>query len=224
MPPSPTFSPAKVRQFWFTAKKSYYKCYICEHFVIFGWNGLLFILFIITSRYTKSKSNRMNFRNIIPALLITGAIAVMTPSCSSKVPDATVKSNVEAVMTPGVMVEVKDGVVTLSGTVNNDADKASAEAAAKNLDKKSGVKSVVNNISVTPPPPPAPASVTTTVDACTQQKVMDGLKDMKGVTVTFTEDKAVLTGEVTQKDRVKIMQMLASAKVKSDVSNLKNKQ
>lgn len=166
----------------------------------------------------------MNFRNIIPALLITGAIAVMTPSCSSKVPDATVKSNVEAVMTPGVMVEVKDGVVTLSGTVNNDADKASAEAAAKNLDKKSGVKSVVNNISVTPPPPPAPASVTTTLDAATQQKVMDGLKDIKGVTVTFTEDKAVLTGEVTQKDRVKIMQMLASAKVKSDVSNLKNKQ
>lgn len=166
----------------------------------------------------------MNFRNIIPALLITGAIAATTPSCSSKVPDATVKSNVEAVMTPGVMVEVKDGVVTLSGTVNNDADKASAEAAAKNLDKKSGVKSVVNNITVTPPPPPAPASVTTTLDAATQQKVMDGLKDIKGVTVTFTEDKAVLTGEVTQKDRVKIMQMLASAKVKSDVSNLKNKQ
>lgn len=165
----------------------------------------------------------MNFRNIIPALLITGAIAVMTPSCSSKVPDATVKSNVEAVMTPGVMVEVKDGVVTLSGAVNNDADKASAEAAAKNLDKKAGVKSVVNNISVTPQPP-APASVTTTLDAATQQKVMDGLKDIKGVTVTFTEDKAVLTGEVTQKDRVKVMQMLAAAKVKSDVSNLKNKQ
>jgi len=164
----------------------------------------------------------MNYKNIIPALMITGAIAVMTPSCSSKVPDATVKTNAEAVVTPGVAVEVKDGVVTLSGNVNNDADKASAEAAVKNLDKKSGVKSVVNNIAVTPPPPP-PASVTTTLDAATQQKVMDGIKDIKGVTVTFTADKAVLTGEVSKADRMKIMQMLAAAKVKSDVSQLMDK-
>ncbi|MNS45522.1 periplasmic protein [compost metagenome] len=164
----------------------------------------------------------MNYKNIIPALMITGAIAVMTPSCSSKVPDATVKTNAEAVVTPGVTVEVKDGVVTLSGNVNNDADKASVESAVKNLDKKSGVKSVVNNIMVTPPPPP-PASVTTTLDAATQQKVMDGLKDIKGVTVTFTADKAVLTGEVSKSDRMKIMQMLAAAKVKSDVSKLMDK-
>lgn len=164
----------------------------------------------------------MNYKSIIPALMITGAIAVMTPSCSSKVPDATVKTNAEAVVTPGVTVEVKDGVVTLSGNVNNDADKASAEAAVKNLDKKSGVKSVVNNITVTPPPP-APASVTTTLDAATQQKVMDGIKDIKGVTVTFTADKAVLTGEVSKSDRMKIMQMLAAAKVKSDVSQLMDK-
>ena len=165
----------------------------------------------------------MNYKNIIPALMITGAIAVMTPSCSSKVPDATVKTNAEAVVTPGVTVDVNDGVVTLSGVVNNDADKASAESAVKNLDEKSGVKSVVNNITVTPPPPPPPASVTTTLDAATQQKVMDGIKDIKGVTVTFTEDKAVLTGEVNKSDRMKIMQMLAAAKVKSDVSQLMDK-
>lgn len=164
----------------------------------------------------------MNYKHIIPALLISGAIAVTMPSCSSKVPDPEVKTKVEAVVTPGVTVEVKDGVVTLSGSVNNDADKASVEAAVKNLDKKAGVKSIVNNITVTPPPPP-PASVTTTLDAATQKKVTDGLKDIKGVTVTFNAEKAVLAGEVSKADRVKIMQILASAKVKSDVSQLMDK-
>ncbi|RQO30258.1 transporter [Taibaiella sp. KBW10] len=171
----------------------------------------------------------MTIKKLIPVLMITGAIAMTMPSCKSKVADTDVKAKVEAVMIPGVTVDVKDGVVTLNGAVTSDADKASAEAAVKALDEKSGVKSVVNNITVAAPAPPPPASVTTTLDAATQQKVNDGLKDIKGVTVTYTvdpatnKDKAVVSGEVTKADRVKIMQILASAKVKSDVSNLKDK-
>lgn len=166
----------------------------------------------------------MTIKKLIPVLMITGVMAMTMPSCKSKVADTDVKAQVEKVMIPGVTVDVKDGVVTLNGAVTSDADKASAEAAVKALDEKSGVKSVVNNITVTPPPPPPPASVTTTLDAATQQKVNDGLKDIKGITtVTFTADKAVISGEVTKADRVKIMQILASAKVKSDVANLKDK-
>ena len=51
----------------------------------------------------------------------------------------------------------------------------------------------------------------------------DGLKDIKGVTVEFSGEKAILMGEVTKADRMKIMQMMASANVKSDVSNLTDK-
>ena len=65
--------------------------------------------------------------------------------------------------------------------------------------------------------------MTTVLDDATQQKVKDGLKDIKGVSVEFSGDKAVLSGEVTKADRMKIMQMLASAKVKSDVSKLMDK-
>ena len=85
---------------------------------------------------------------------------------------------------------------------------------------------MINNLAIAaPPPPPAapPASMTTALDAATQQQVKDGLKDIKGVTVEFMEDKAVLAGEVTKADRMKIMQILASAKVKSDVSKLTTK-
>ena len=89
-----------------------------------------------------------------------------------------------------------------------------------------GVKSVVNNCTVAAPvaaPVAPPASVTTMLDDATKQKVMDGLKDIKGVTVEFEGEKAVLSGEVTKADRMKIMQMMASAKVQTDVSKLMDK-
>ena len=46
----------------------------------------------------------------------------------------------------GLAVDVKDGVVTLSGKVEKENQKSKAEKLAK---KVSGVKSVVNNIVVT---------------------------------------------------------------------------
>ena len=46
----------------------------------------------------------------------------------------------------GLTIDVKDGVVTLSGKVENPNQKSKAEKLAK---KVSGVKSVVNNIVVT---------------------------------------------------------------------------
>lgn len=143
-------------------------------------------------------------------------------SCKPK--DADIKASVDKVLQANpamstVTADVKDAVVTLAGTTIDDAAKAQAETEVKAV---KGVKEVVNTISV-PPPPPAPESVTTVLDDATQQMVKDGLKDIPGVTVTFTSDKAVLSGAVSKADRMKIMQMLASAKVQSDVSNLTDK-
>ena len=144
-------------------------------------------------------------------------------SCKPK--DADIKAKVEAALKADPMmtattVDVKDGVVTIAGECKDDACKANCE---KTVAAIKGVKSVVNNCTVAPPPPPAPATLTTILDEATQQKVKDGLKDIKGVTVTFNADKAVLTGEVSKADRMKIMQMLASAHVLSDVSEKKKK-
>ena len=44
-----------------------------------------------------------------------------------------------------------------------------------------------------------------------------------GVSVEFSGDKAILSGEVTKAGKMKIMQILASAKVKYDVSKLMDK-
>ncbi len=148
------------------------------------------------------------------------AFTVLFTSCKPK--DADIEKAVQAKETTGIMVSVKDGVATLTGEVADDAAKAKAVEVAK---AEKGVKDVVNNLTVPAPVSvtPPPASMTTTMDAAAIQKVNDGLKDIKGITVDFAGDKAVISGEVTSKDRMKVMQILAAAKVKSDVSKLMDK-
>ena len=167
----------------------------------------------------------MKMTKLLMAVAIAATIGFV--SCSPK--DADIKTAVETKlkekpdMTAGAMVEVKAGVATLTGECKDDMCKADCEKIASEV---KGVKSVINNLTIAPPPPPVvapPASITTVLDATTQQKVKDGLKDIKGVTVEFVEDKAILAGSVSKADRMKIMQMLASAKVKSDVSKLMDK-
>ena len=162
-------------------------------------------------------------------LLMAIAIVTTVSFVSCKPKDADIQAAVEAklkampdMMTGAATVSVAEGVATLSGECKDEMCKAACEKAAGEV---KGVKSVVNNFTIPapPPPPPAPASLTTALDEATQQKVKDGLKDIKGVTVEFAGEKAVLTGEVSKADRMKIMQMLASAKVKSDVSKLIDK-
>ena len=159
-------------------------------------------------------------------MVVVVAATMLFVSCKPK--DADIKAAVEKAlaadpMMTGTTVDVKDGVVTMGGECKDDACKEGCE---KTVAAVKGVKSVVNNCTVAappPPPPPPPASLTTVLDEATQQKVKDGLKDIPGVTVEFVGDKAVLKGQVTQANRMKIMQMLASAKVLSDVTGLTDK-
>ena len=164
----------------------------------------------------------MKFSKVLMAVIISSTIAFV--SCKPK--DADIKAKVETALKADPMmantaVDVKDGVVTITGECKDDACKAMCE---KTVVGVKGVKSVVNNcttapvVVVTPP-----VSLTTVLDEATQQKVKDGLKDIKGVSVEFSGDKAMFSGEVTTADRMKIMQMMASAKVKSDVSKLMDK-
>jgi len=163
----------------------------------------------------------------ITKTLMALAILLTLGFAGCKPKDADIKANVETALkanpdASNVTVSVNEGVATISGEVKDDATKAAVEAATKGA---KGVKSVVNNTTVPAPVVvvPEPASVTTALDEATQQKVKDGLKDIKGVTVTFSADKALLEGEVTAANRMKIMQILAAAKVKSDVSKLTDK-
>ncbi len=163
----------------------------------------------------------MKLTKLLLAVVVSATMLFV--SCKPK--DADIKATVEKALKADPMmanttVDVKDGVVTMGGECKDDACKAMCE---KTVAAIKGVKSVVNNCKVTPPPPPPPASLSTTIDAAKMQQVNDGLKDIAGVTVEFVGDKAVLKGTVTTANRMKIMQMLAAAKVLSDVSGLTDK-
>ncbi len=156
-------------------------------------------------------------------MVVVVSATMLFVSCKPK--DADIKADVEKAlkadpMMTNTMVDVKDGVVTMSGECKDDACKAMCE---KTVAGVKGVKSVVNNCMVAPPPPPPPASLSTTIDATKMQQVKDGLKDIPGVTVEFVGDKAVLKGAVTDANRVKIMQIVMAAKVLPDASGLTSK-
>jgi osmotically-inducible protein OsmY len=79
-----------------------------------------------------------------------------------------------------------------------------------------GVKTVVNNITVTPPPAPvvvAPPPVINPDDVLTRS-VRDAIKDFPGVTATVTNGVVTLTGTVSKENQRKIMMSVSSLKPK----------
>ena len=134
-------------------------------------------------------------------------------SCGVK--DSTIQEKIAeaAKATPElstVTSDVKDGVVTLSGEVKDDAAKTASEAAIKAI---KGVKSVVNNITVTPPPPPPPAVVINPDDALIKG-VTDATKDFPSVKAAVQDGVITLTGEIKRSSLPKLLQSLNSLKPK----------
>lgn len=86
------------------------------------------------------------------------SLTLVLGACGGK-SDADIKKDVDAKLTayPTVKSEIKDGVVTLTGMVEDSTKQKAAETAAK----VEGVKTVTNNIQIKPaatpmPMPPAP--------------------------------------------------------------------
>lgn len=162
----------------------------------------------------------MKLTKLLMAVVVSTTLLFV--SCKPK--DADIKAAVEKALKADPMmsnttVDVKDGVVTMGGECKDDACKNMCETTVKAV---KGVKSVVNNCTVTPPPvvvaPPASVAVSA-LAADVQQKIKDGLKDIKGLTsVAFSDKGAVLIGEVTKADNLKIKQILGAAKVALDAA------
>ncbi|PSK94889.1 BON domain-containing protein [Taibaiella chishuiensis] len=152
----------------------------------------------------------MNLKHTALALTLVTGMAMGMASCNSQEKkDAAAKAKIEA-LAPGVTVEVKDGVATLSGPISDDATKAAMETAAKGVE---GVKSVVNN-TTTPPPPPMPAPVEINPDEALATAAAAAAKEYNGVTVAVKDGVVTLTGEIKKADLPKLMQAMNSIKPK----------
>jgi hyperosmotically inducible periplasmic protein len=154
------------------------------------------------------------------ALMAAVMLAVGFTSCKPKDSDvqaSIVKALAADAGAANTKVEVKDGVATITGECKDEPCKANCEKMVAGI---KGVKSVVNSCTVTPAVA-APASLTTSsLDAATQQKVKDGLKDMAGLAIQGFSGKGVIINGSTNADgKKKLMQMLMSAKVLLDVAS-----
>jgi BON domain len=97
------------------------------------------------------------------AILLAVLLTASTVGCARKPDDATVSSEIQnkfsqdsGLSSKQLTVQASNGVVTLSGYVDNDAQRAAASHQAATAE---GVKEVVNNLQVgTPPSQPTPAA------------------------------------------------------------------
>ena len=143
------------------------------------------------------------------ALFFTASVFFL--GCKPKDSDIQSKITEKFAASPqltGASASVADGVATLSGQVQDDAAKTQAEAAAKDV---KGVKSVVDNLTVTPPPPPPPV---VNPDSALNQGVTDATKDFPTVTAAVNNGEITLTGTIKRADLGKLMQSLNTLKPK----------
>ncbi len=146
----------------------------------------------------------MKVTKIFLALIFS--VSILFFSCKPK--DSTVQQNITEKFAgsqelSGVSATVTDGVATLTGEVKNPAAQTQAETLAKDV---KGVKSVVNNLTVTPPP--APVEINT--DSTLTQGVADATKDFPSVTATINNGEITLTGSIQRSNLPKLMQSLNS--------------
>ena len=152
-------------------------------------------------------------KKIMRALAFPAFILFVTlAACNSKTSDADVKTSVDNAIAAnsnlsGTYTDVKDGVVTLTGQVKDEAAKASAETTAKGV---KGVKSVNNNLTVAPPPAP----VEITADDPLKASVDNTIKAYPGVSATVKDGVVTLTGQIKRADLQKLMQALNTLKPK----------
>ena len=130
-------------------------------------------------------------------------------SCGVKDSDIQKSVNEQLASTPGISGSVDKGVVTLSGQASDDAAKNSAEANVKTV---KGVKSVMNNVSVTPPVVNAP--VTINPDETLMMGTKDAIKDFEGVNASVADGVITLTGSLKRSRLQNLMQALNTLKPK----------
>jgi hyperosmotically inducible periplasmic protein len=155
------------------------------------------------------KKTKMKRFTISFFMIAFAAIAISLTSCKSTPKDADIKTAVETAlkadpMAAGLMVDVKDGVATLSGECKDDACKTHCADMVKGI---KGVKSIVDNctIAAATPPPVVPVVTDAAADALTKA-VNDALKDFPGVTGTVKDQILTLAGQIS-KDKVQKLMM-----------------
>lgn len=154
---------------------------------------------------------------IITCVLISG---LSLQSCKKS--DGSVKTDVDKVLqeqfsSSAISSTVKDGVVTLAGVVESEAEKVSIENAVKNV---KGIKNLNNNITVQEKviTPPEPVYNDAAIKSSIESKLTE--QKFKTVKVEVKEGEVILTGDLKRADLTKVMQIANESNPKKVTNNL----
>ena len=153
--------------------------------------------------------NHFTLLAISIAFIVPGLLVSSCKEKDSKI-QAAVESSLKDSNMSGISASVKDGVVTLTGQCENDADKSSVESM---IAKVKGVKQVVNNCTVAPPPVTTTPVVISPDDALIKS-VADATKDYPGVKADVKDGVITLTGNIKRTSLQRLMMTLNSLKPK----------
>ena len=158
-----------------------------------------------------SAMTRTRLGRVFSALSLSLAFGLA--ACTPK--DADIKADIDQAITgvPGVMVEVVGGVATMSGTLADEATRASTEATIKAV---KGVKSVADSTTIMPPPPPP---VVMSPDDSVKTLAMTLLQDYPMLMADVKDGVITLTGEIKKAELPNAMQALATLNPKKIENN-----
>lgn len=124
---------------------------------------------------------------------------------SCKQSDEKLKAEIESAISSrynSVSVAVNDGVVTLTGSLASQAERASAESVAKSI---KNVKSVVNNITVQEPVPAVKTNSDDVIKSSLESLIHSA--GYREVNVQVINGEVILSGNLPKNDLQKVMQM-----------------
>lgn len=148
----------------------------------------------------------MKIKSVLSAL----CMGFLLVACGPK--DSDIEKEIASKMgdMPGMHVDVKDGVATLSGVCKDAACKESCESIASGV---KGVKSVVNNCEIMPAAPEA-APVTINPDNVLSTSVNQVLGSYSGVSATVADGVVTLTGAIKKDQLPMLIQRVQELKPK----------
>ena len=148
---------------------------------------------------------------LLQAWIFSALTFGMLTSCSNQPKDSKIQSDIQekTKLNPQfatLTFSVNKGAVAISGQCPDETCKDNAERAAKEV---KGVKSVQNNITVTPT-----ATVTISDDATLQNSVEDVLDDYDDVKASVENGEVTLRGNITRDNLTKLMMELNALNAK----------